>query len=320
MLRKFRTMNIDYEIVGFYQSHQFGAGFTHVMIKMVFNFPKLIYFRTSLSLCLIIKPWAQRMSFSSTIQSRLAKDSYRCALGVCRPLLLILLLRTTGVQNCNYLKDLHSTRKFFFSVKSAGINYENMFEELPIIIKSSYLNNVLMAELALTKSYSSDKYSTRHFDLGSKKSLEKSVRAMMANVDELNKSIQSMTKYTMDKQRHDNMVFSLTQKRVSNTIIFQLFSFRNFQQQENEARQARGDPPLPLEDIKRIKAPQLQTRNGLLDELLASFDTNALADFSKTVTGENITKLFMAEAVAEEKVMSARERGGTMTSISSSTR
>lgn len=105
-------------------------------------------------------------------------------------------------------------KTYLFRVKAAGLTYQNMFEELPIIIKSSYLNNVLMSELSLAKSCSSDKYSTRHFDLGSKKSLEKSVRAMMANVDELNKSIQSLTKYTIDKQRHDNMVFSLTQKRV----------------------------------------------------------------------------------------------------------
>lgn len=268
MLRKFRTMNIDYEIVGFYQSHQFGAGFSHDLVESMFDYQAM----GPENVVLIYDPIKTR-------QGQLSLRAWR--------------LSTAAL-------DLASKNDWRPElVKSAGLTYQNMFEELPIIIKSSYLNNVLMSELSLSKSYSSDKYSTRHFDLGSKKSLEKSVRAMMANVDELNKSIQSLTKYTIDKQRHDNMVFSLTQKR----------------QQENESRQARGDPPLPLDDIKRIKAPQLQTRNGLLDELLASFDTNALADFSKTVTSENITKLFIAEAVAEEKVAGTKDR--TLSSVSS---
>lgn len=42
------------------------------------------------------------------------------------------------------------------SVKAAGLTYENMFEELPIIIKSSYLVNVMMAELALAPSRAPD--------------------------------------------------------------------------------------------------------------------------------------------------------------------
>ena len=37
---------------------------------------------------------------------------------------------------------------------------------------------------------------------------------MMANVDELNKAIAAYAKYVSDKQRHDNTVFNLTQKRV----------------------------------------------------------------------------------------------------------
>uniref|UniRef100_A0A1I7WFY2 t-SNARE coiled-coil homology domain-containing protein n=1 Tax=Heterorhabditis bacteriophora TaxID=37862 RepID=A0A1I7WFY2_HETBA len=45
------------------------------------------------------------------------------------------------------------------------------------------------------------------------RSLEKSVRGMMANIDELNKSISAYGKYVSDKQRHDNTIFNLTQKR-----------------------------------------------------------------------------------------------------------
>lgn len=37
---------------------------------------------------------------------------------------------------------------------------------------------------------------------------------MMANIDELNKSISAYGKYVNDKQKHDNMIYNLTQKRV----------------------------------------------------------------------------------------------------------
>ncbi|CAB3407482.1 unnamed protein product [Caenorhabditis bovis] len=264
MLRKFRTMNIDYEIVGFYQSHQFGACFTQDLVESMFDYQSM----GPENVVIVYDPIKTR-------QGQLSLRAYR---------LSIQALELSA-------KNDWSVE----SVKAAGLTYQNMFEELPIVIKSSYLNNVLMAELALTKGAVSDKYSARHLDLGTKRSLEKSVRAMMTNVDELNKSIQSLTKYTMDKQRHENIVFSMTQKR----------------QAENESRIARGEQPIGMEDIKRIKPPTLQTRNGLLDELMASCDTNALADFCTTVTGENIAKLFMAEAVAEDKVPGSKDRSSS---------
>lgn len=37
---------------------------------------------------------------------------------------------------------------------------------------------------------------------------------MMANIDELNKSIGSYSKYVGEKQRHDNNIFNMNQKRV----------------------------------------------------------------------------------------------------------
>ncbi|KAK6017284.1 hypothetical protein OSTOST_17196, partial [Ostertagia ostertagi] len=90
-------------------------------------------------------------------------------------------------------------------VKAANLTYQTMFEELPIVIKSSHLVNVMMAELSLAPTRIADRFST-HLELGSR-------RAMMANIDELNKSISAYGKYVNDKQKHDNMIYNLTQKR-----------------------------------------------------------------------------------------------------------
>ena len=38
MLRKFRQMNIDYEMVGFYQAHPFGACFTQELVESMYDY------------------------------------------------------------------------------------------------------------------------------------------------------------------------------------------------------------------------------------------------------------------------------------------
>ncbi|KIH64649.1 Mov34/MPN/PAD-1 family protein [Ancylostoma duodenale] len=253
MLRKFRNMNIDYELVGFYQAHPFGACFSQDLVDSMFDYQS----NGPDGVVIIYDPVKTR-------QGQLCMRAYR--------------LSVPALELC--AKNDWSPD----AVKAANLTYQTMFEELPIVIKSSHLVNVMMAELSLAPTRIADRFST-HLELGSRRSLEKSVRAMMANIDELNKSISAYGKYVNDKQRHDNMIYNLTQKR----------------QAENEQRIARGEPPLSMDDIRKQKEPQLQTRNGMLDAMLSSCETQALADFCVKVTGENIAKLFLAEALADDK-------------------
>lgn len=86
-----------------------------------------------------------------------------------------------------------------------------MIEELPVVIKSSHLMSVMLAELALSR----QKHSAAHLELGTRRNLEKSVRSMMYDIDELNKSVGAYNKYVMEKQKYDTVYNSLVQKRVS---------------------------------------------------------------------------------------------------------
>jgi translation initiation factor 3 subunit H len=139
-----------------------------------------------------------------------------------------------------------------------------MLQELPVSIKNSHLMSVMLAELRLLHPKRSD----AHLELGTRNSLDKAIRAMTADIDELNKSITSYNKYTVEKQRYDAVINTLIQKR---TI-------------ENEQRAARGEPRLPLDELKRQhKQPQLQSKNGMLDLFLSSADTNAYANFTAQV-------------------------------------
>lgn len=69
---------------------------------------------------------------------------------------------------------------------------------------------------------------------------------------------------------------------------------------ENEARAARGEPRLSVEELKRQqKQPQLQTKNGMLELFVNAADTDAYANYTAKISADNITKLFMSEAAGQ---------------------
>ncbi|GMT31058.1 hypothetical protein PFISCL1PPCAC_22355, partial [Pristionchus fissidentatus] len=255
MLRKFRNMNIDYELVGFYQAHPFGACFNQEMAESLFDYQSSV----NDGVVLIYDPVKTR-------QGQLSFSAFRLSMPA--------------------LQLFHKGDWTPESVKAAGITYENMFEELPVVIKNSHLVNVMVAELALSPALrTNEKLGGAHLELGTKRSLEKCIRSMMINIDEMNKSIQAFSKYQLDKQKHDANVNAQMQKR----------------EIENEGRRARGEPALSMDDIRKMKGPVLGTRNGMLDALLTSLDAQSLCDFATKVTGENVAKLFLAEGLAEMK-------------------
>jgi translation initiation factor 3 subunit H len=248
MLKRFRNMNIDYELVGFYQAHLFGACFNHdVFLSMVdyqLNNPDAVV--------LIYDPVRTRQGLLTLKAYRLSRKALEL-----------------GINN-DWSPEV---------TKQAGLNFSNLLEELPIIIKNSHLMNVMISELALCKR----KSESLHLELGTRRALEKSMRALMLNTDELSKSMNAYNKYAQDKQKFDLMYNSALQKRAA----------------ENEVRAARGEPPLPIDDIKKaLKQPQLQAKSGVLDLFLSALDTAAFIDYQTTVTGENLSKLFISQAAS----------------------
>jgi len=251
MLRRFRTINVDYELVGFYQAHSFGACYTQEMLE------SLTDYQASLpeAVVLIYDPVSTRQGTLSIRALRLSPKAF----DFCQ---------------MDWSPEV---------VKGSGVNFSSMLQELPVTIKNSNLMNVMLAELRLLK----PKSSNAHLELGTRNNLEKALRAMTGNIDELNKSIGAYNKYTMDKQRYDAALNIAIQKR----------------QTENEQRVQRGEPILSIDELKRQnKPPQLQSKNGMLDLFLSSADTNAYADYSAEATASNIAKLFLSEAAGQSAV------------------
>uniref|UniRef100_A0A9J2PAG2 Eukaryotic translation initiation factor 3 subunit H n=1 Tax=Ascaris lumbricoides TaxID=6252 RepID=A0A9J2PAG2_ASCLU len=307
MLRKFRNMNIDYELVGFYQAHPFGACFAQEMVDSLVDYQAsvqdgvvLIYdavktrqgqlsiraYRLSpkaLEMCLEGEWSPEGYAFSLfTVQACMWRNAVKTRQGQLS--IRAYRLSPKALEMC--LEGEWSPE----GVRAAGLSFENMFDELPVVIKNSHLVNVMLAELALTANRAS-LASSAHLELGTRRSLEKCLRMLMLNIDDLNKTIIAYNKYVADKQRHDVTVYNAIQKR----------------QAENEQREAKGEPPLSMDDIKKMKPPQLATKCGMLESFLCCSDAAAHADFAYEVTGENIAKLFLAEAIAEDRSSKDRQ-------------
>lgn len=107
-------------------------------------------------------------------------------------------------------------------MKQSGLTFSSILEELPVIMKNSHLMNVLLTELSLTKR----RREAPHLELGTRSSLEKSLRLLVSDVDELNKSLTSYNKYIAEKQKFDTIYNSLIQKRVCFITYIIIITFR----------------------------------------------------------------------------------------------
>ncbi|MGH0146955.1 UNVERIFIED_CONTAM: hypothetical protein FKN15_011391 [Acipenser sinensis] len=93
-------------------------------------------------------------------------------------------------------------------LKKASIGFENMFEEVPIVIKNSHLINVLMWEME-QKSAVSDKQEL--LNLSSSNHLEKSLQLLMDRVDDMSQDIVKYNTFSRNvskqqQQKHQNKI------------------------------------------------------------------------------------------------------------------
>ena len=72
-----------------------------------------------------------------------------------------------------------------------------------------------------------------------------------------------------------------------------------FQQAENSSRKARGEEPLPEEDINKIFKPLAQPQR--LDSLLLAGQISCYSDQITEFATQSFGKLFMAESLQNER-------------------
>ncbi|KAH1177228.1 hypothetical protein KIL84_010930 [Mauremys mutica] len=247
MMRSLRHVNIDHLHVGWYQSTYYGSFVTRALLDSQFSYQHAI----EESVVLIYDP-------IKTAQGSLSLKAYR--------------LTPKLMEVCKE-KDFSPE-----ALKKANVAFEHMFEEVPIIIKNSYLINVMLWELE-KKSAVADKHEL--LSLAGSNHLGKTLQLLMDRVDEMSQDIVKYNTYLRNTSKQQQQKHQYQQRR----------------QQENLQRQSRGEPPLPEEDMSKLfKPPQPPAR---MDSLLIAGQINTYCQNIKEFTAQNLGKLFMAEALQE---------------------
>lgn len=248
-LKNFRHLNIDHLIVGWYQSSLFGSFINKNFIEDHFMYQSEI----EDSIVLIYDPF-------KTQHGSLFLKAYRL---------------TPAMMELQKKKDFSPE-----SIKELKLTHENFLEELPVIIKNSHLVNSLLCEIQ-DMTPSSKKYN--FLDLATSNVLEKNIRSLIENVDELTGETTKFLNYhkQLQKQNHAKQLY--LQKREA----------------ENSARRARGEAPLPEEDINKIYKPIPPLSR--LETLLISSQCKNYTQQINEFASQSFSTMFIAEAVQYNK-------------------
>lgn len=155
------------------------------------------------------------------------------------------------------------------NARQANLNFESLFEELPVIFRNSHLVNSLLCEIDEQTRLSSK--SNSFLDLGTSGNLERQLRSLIDYVDE----------YATDAGRYINY-----QKQVQR------------QQSRRNPRDANRRTEGFEEDFDRMsKANALSRRNALIN----AAQINNQCDNINEYAAQGLAKLFMAQAVHEKQ-------------------
>jgi len=245
MMRNLRHVNIDHLHVGWYQSSTFGSFINRALLDSQFNYQHSI----EESIVIVYDPLKTSKGHLSVKALRLTPTTME--------------LYKEG----DFSPD---------SVKKAGLSFEQMFEEVPVVIKNSHLINALCCELEEAKP---DENPYNFLDLATSSVLEKNVKSLMESVDEMSQDANKFFNYQRQLIRQQQAKQQFMAKR----------------QTENQLRQARGEQPLPDDDINRMfKPPQPPPR---LDSLLLSQQINCYVEQITEFATQSFGKLFMADSL-----------------------
>jgi len=164
-------------------------------------------------------------------------------------------------------------------VKSLHLSYERLFHEVPVVIKNSPLANALCCTMVEMK----PDQGTQFLDLGTASVMETHMKSLLEKVDELHQEAYKMNKFQMQVSK---------QQQEKAKYIHQ----RNL---ENATRQAKGDPPLPEEDLAKIFRPIPPPSR--LPPMLASGQIEMSCQQVNSFCSQALAKLFISESLQENK-------------------
>ncbi|OXU22563.1 eukaryotic translation initiation factor 3 subunit H [Nasonia vitripennis] len=249
MMRRLRIVNIDHLHVGWYQSANVGN---------VLSFPM----------------YESQIGYQESIEESVViiYDTNKSDRGF----LMLKAYRLTP-EAIKLYKDNEFTSE---ALKNLKVGYENLFVELPIVVKNSPLTNIVMSEL---EEMIPEEAGTKYLDLGTATVLETQLRSMMDRVDELN---QEAIKFN----RYQSMV--IRQQQDKNRMLAK-------RQQENAARAAKDEPPLPEDDINKSLRPIPVPQR--LNPMITAGQINTYSQHISQFCAQSLAKLYITQSLQNAK-------------------
>ncbi|KAA0198942.1 hypothetical protein HAZT_HAZT005927 [Hyalella azteca] len=163
-------------------------------------------------------------------------------------------------------------------LRKLKLGHDNLFTEIKVVIRNSPLINILQCELY---EQMPGQEASQFLDLGSLSTLDRQLRCLMDSVDELNQEANKFNSYQrqVSKLQMDKHKYML--KRSA----------------ENSARQSRGEPPLPEEDVAKLFKPIAP-----LPRLDATVTAGQINNYCKELSqfcSQALGKLFVAKALQD---------------------
>ncbi|TRY62693.1 hypothetical protein TCAL_02053 [Tigriopus californicus] len=172
------------------------------------------------------------------------------------------------------------------AIRLQKVTYDTVFQEVPIAIKNSHLVNELLLELSEQVPAEAN---PQYLDLGSADVLEKQLKHLIDSVDDLNLESIKFNKY-------QNMSIKQFQDKTR---------YLQKRQQDNTARLARGEEPLPDEDINKVFKPIAPPSR--LNSLIMSGHIASCSEHVSQFCSSSMAKWFTSESLQNAKTKS----GGT---------
>nr|CAG4637032.1 EOG090X06SH [Ceriodaphnia reticulata]SVE72955.1 EOG090X06SH [Ceriodaphnia reticulata] len=256
MMRHLRKVNVDHLHVGWYQSTQQGAFLSTQFLESQFTY------QTSIeeSVVLIYDPLKTKRGFLHLKAYRLTPQAVAL------------------YKDNDFGAD---------TIKTHHLSFESLYQEIRLVIHNSHLVNALLCELSeMVAPYEGSQY----LDLGTASVLEKHLRSLTDNVDEL---LQDTNKFNI----YQRQVVKQQQEKQK------YIQKRNL---ENNARQARGEPPLPEEDVTKVFKPiPVPPR---LEPMVLSAQIAAHCQQVSLFCSQALGKLFLSEALQQPQSQSSQQQ------------
>lgn len=166
------------------------------------------------------------------------------------------------------------------ALRNLKIGYESLFLEVPIVIRNSHLTNIMLSELA---DMIPEEEGTKFLDLGTASVLEGQLRCLMDRVDELNQEAIKFNRFQQQVIRQQQDKHRFLQKR----------------SQENAARQAKDEPPLPEEDLNKLFRPIPVPQR--LNPMIVSGQINTYSQHISQFCSQSLAKLYITQALQNAK-------------------